>query len=442
MQKNLLLFRIGFCLLLVCETVPSLFAQTPSGSLVVWGINSKGQTNIPSSLSGVTKVCAGPEYFVALKSDGTVVAYGDNTYGQTTIPPAASSGVVDIATGYYNTLALKTNGTVVAWGPTWGGLTNINSVPVGLTNVKSIAVGTLHAVALKSDGTVTAWGDNSRGQTNVPAGLANVTAIACSYSTSYALKSDGTIVTWGYYNKSPAVSGVKAIAASSTSGYTAALKSDGTMVVWSSGSTSFTLSNFTSELQGVSQIAVGSGVMAITTNKTIVALTYTTYYTNNDPTVVPYGVVGVTGLSMGENFNVAIIDGSTNKPVLVPWGNNYYGQSYIPAAVTNNGLRAISLGAGDYYHSSALTTMGQVVVWGGSGIGDGMNKVPAEASNGVSAISCGYSHMLALKRGSVIGWGNNSDGQTSVPAAASNNVVAISAGWVITTMDSHIFQPP
>ena len=43
---------------------------------------------------------------VALKQDGTVVAWGGNGSGQTTVP-AGLSGVVAIAAGWGNTVALK-----------------------------------------------------------------------------------------------------------------------------------------------------------------------------------------------------------------------------------------------------------------------------------------------------------------------------------------------
>ena len=66
--------------------------------------------------SGVTAIAAGDYHTVALKSDGTVVAWGDNGYGQTTVPVAAQSGVTAIAAGGYHTVALKNDGTVVAWG--------------------------------------------------------------------------------------------------------------------------------------------------------------------------------------------------------------------------------------------------------------------------------------------------------------------------------------
>ena len=97
-------------------------------------------------------------YSLALKADGTVVGWGDNSYGQTNIP-AGLTNVVAIAAGDYHSLALKADGTVVGWGDNSYGQTNI---PAGLTNVVAIAAGGYHSLALKADGTVVGWGDNYR----------------------------------------------------------------------------------------------------------------------------------------------------------------------------------------------------------------------------------------------------------------------------------------
>jgi alpha-tubulin suppressor-like RCC1 family protein len=122
---------------------------------------------------------------LALKSDGTVVGWGDNSYGQTNIP-SGLSGVALIAAGYGYSLAVKSNGTFVAWGLDNYGL--VTTVPVGLSNVTAVAVTYTHGLALKSDGTVVGWGYNGYGQTNVPAGLTGVSAIAAQNSQSLALK--------------------------------------------------------------------------------------------------------------------------------------------------------------------------------------------------------------------------------------------------------------
>ena len=68
--------------------------------------NDKGQSTVPAGLSGVVAIAAGGFHTVALKQDGTVVAWGDNNKGQTKVP-AGLSGVVAIAAGGEHTVALK-----------------------------------------------------------------------------------------------------------------------------------------------------------------------------------------------------------------------------------------------------------------------------------------------------------------------------------------------
>jgi alpha-tubulin suppressor-like RCC1 family protein len=50
------------------------------------------------------------------QSPGSVVAWGYNGYGQTTVPIAAQSEVTAIAAGSHHTVALRNDGSVVAWG--------------------------------------------------------------------------------------------------------------------------------------------------------------------------------------------------------------------------------------------------------------------------------------------------------------------------------------
>ena len=100
------------------------------GTVVAWGYNGNGQRTVPAGLSGVTAIAAGGSHTVALKNDGTVVAWGYNDKGQTTVP-AGLSGVTAIAAGGFHTVALRAGIAVAA-----------NSGPQTLTNyVQNITAG-------------------------------------------------------------------------------------------------------------------------------------------------------------------------------------------------------------------------------------------------------------------------------------------------------------
>jgi alpha-tubulin suppressor-like RCC1 family protein len=233
-----------------------------------------------SSLSGVIAIAATTSHNLALKSDGTVWGWGHNYYGELgdgtymtsiltpkQISTSLLSGVIAIAMGNYHSLALKSDGTVWAWGANYlgqlgDGTTTASLVPkqissIALSEVIAITAGYYHSLALKSDGTVWTWGKNSNGQlgdgttTNILVPkqvLSGVIAIAAGAFYSLALKSDGTVWGWGYNSygelgdgtttdslvpkqiSSSSLSGVNAIAAGAD--HSLALKSDGTVWAW------------------------------------------------------------------------------------------------------------------------------------------------------------------------------------------------------------------
>jgi RHS repeat-associated protein len=214
-------------------------ALKSDGTVWAWGSNNHGQVgdntttdrHVPvqvQGLSGVTAIAAGNGHSLALKSDGTVWAWGDNEFGElgdntTTnrLAPVQVSGgltgVVAIAAGDYHGLAVKSDGTLWAWGSNFGGELGDNSTtdrhaPVqvsGLTGVVAIAGGGSHSLAVKSDGTLWAWGSNVYGQlgdntttdratpTQI-SGPSRVIAIAAGYLHSLAFDSAGTLWAWGY----------------------------------------------------------------------------------------------------------------------------------------------------------------------------------------------------------------------------------------------------
>jgi alpha-tubulin suppressor-like RCC1 family protein len=258
-----------------------------------------------SGLTSVTAIAGGLVHSLALKSDGTVWAWGDGEEGQlgdgnfysfphygvaTAVQVSGLTTVMAIAGGNYHSLALKSDGRVWAWGYAYDGQLGDGNfyapfagvaTPVqvsALTTVTAIAAGGDHSLALKSDGTVWAWGYGYFGQlgdgifyVNSPipggegplggvatpvqvSGLTTVTAIAGGGNHSLALKSDGTVWAWGYGeygqlgdgnfyttgNRGVArpvqvsgLSGVVAIAGGAR--HSLALKYDGTVWAWGSG---------------------------------------------------------------------------------------------------------------------------------------------------------------------------------------------------------------
>jgi hypothetical protein len=213
-------------------SVEHSLALKADGTVVAWG-NDTWQGHVPDGLSGVTAISAGGDHNLALKNDGTVVAWGDNSYHQCSVPSHLSNFIA-IAAGGTHSVALRDDGTVVAWGDNEYGQTD---VPDSLDNVQVIAIsaGRDHTLALTADGTVVAWGNNGYHQSRVPEGLHNVIAIAAGTVSSLALKADGTVVAWGFNEGggTDVPEGLDhVIAIAGGFGWGLALKDDGTIVHW------------------------------------------------------------------------------------------------------------------------------------------------------------------------------------------------------------------
>jgi len=274
------------------------------GSVVAWGYDAYGQTNVPPELSEVAAIAAGEYFSMVLEGNGTVTAWGDTENGENPAP-AGLSNVVAIAGGGYFAMALQSNGKAAVWGDDTFGET---TVPEGLSNVVAIAGGAYHALALQSNGTVVAWGDNSEGQTNVPAGLSNVVAISAGDFFNLALRANGTVAAWGEDNsgQTDVPSGLSnVVAISAGTGFALALSSEGTVKGWGSD---------------------GDG-----------------------ETNVPVGLSNVVAISAGGSFGLALKGDGT----VAAWGSSYLGQTAVPAELSN----VVSVAAGTF-HSLALLNDG------------------------------------------------------------------------------------
>ncbi|HWY30805.1 MAG TPA: Ig-like domain-containing protein, partial [Candidatus Acidoferrum sp.] len=211
-----------------------------NGALWAWGDDAYGQlgdgnentnSNLPVQVLGMTNAVAamagGYETSAAVKSDGTVWTWGTTQINPIENPvtndaPTEVAGLtnaVAVAAGEYHFLALLSNGTVWAWGQDGSGqlgngnIGNYSVTPVqvtGLSNIVAICSGSQHNLALDTNGCVWAWGDNSYGElgdggaenasaTPIPV-LTNITQIAAGNFHSLALDALGNLWAWGHDN--------------------------------------------------------------------------------------------------------------------------------------------------------------------------------------------------------------------------------------------------
>jgi alpha-tubulin suppressor-like RCC1 family protein len=362
----------------------TLTVATNRYSAVAWGENAFRQlgdgstslfSDVPVPVSGlkfVTAVAAGGRHSLALRADGTVVAWGANGLGQlgdgstsesSNVPVAVLglSGVKALAAGGYHSLALLSNGTVMAWGDNESGQLGIGSsvesvdTPVavkGLTGVKAISAGANFSLALLSNGTVMAWGENESGQlgnggttpSQVPVAvkhLTGATAISAGGEFSLALLTNETLEAWGNDEHGQLANGTVEEGANSL------------------------------------PLAVKS------------------------PT-------GVAAVAAGTDHALALLGNGT----VMAWGANSAGelgngttQSSEGAPVPVNGLSGVTAVSASDEDSAALLTSGSVMTWGtdesgvlGDGVQRGLSDVPVGVVGLAKAasISAGRAHMLAF----------------------------------------------
>jgi alpha-tubulin suppressor-like RCC1 family protein len=193
--------------------------------------------------NAVALAAGGDDFMVVVDVTGTVWTFGEDDAAQlgngaaqpdpirypVPSPIGGISNIVSVATGDYHTLALRADGKVFAWGQDTfgddiGGVLGAGSLPSDVTNspiqslvptgtlIVAVACGASHSVALDASGNVWGWGDNEFGQigggaatgrdqgTNLPIhvpGISNVVAIAAGAIHTIALTADKRVWTWG-----------------------------------------------------------------------------------------------------------------------------------------------------------------------------------------------------------------------------------------------------
>ena len=168
------------------------------GTVIAVGDNSAGQCDV-GGWRDVVQVAAGYEHTVGLKADGTVVAVGCNDrwvwWGQCDV--GGWTDIIQVAAGYGHTVGLKADGTVVSVGAKGYEDIDVGQWDVGgWRDIVQVVTGSRHTVGLKSDGTVVAVGQNSWGECDV-GGWTDIVQVAAGGGHTVGLKSNGTVVTVG-----------------------------------------------------------------------------------------------------------------------------------------------------------------------------------------------------------------------------------------------------
>ena len=318
------------------------FAIKADGTLAAWGDNTYGGTNVPPAATNVVTVGAGYFQDLAVRADGSVVAWGDNSLGQTNVPASATNVVAAASGGYQYDLVLRADGTVLAWGDNSASQTN---VPTNATNVVAIASGYAHALALKADGTLVSWGYGFDGETDIPAAATNVVAIAAGYYESYALRADGVLLAWGDNSlgeiKIPAAATNVVALAAGGEGAAYALRADGTVVAW--GDNSYGEISIPATVTNVVAIAAGdSAALAMRADGTVIAWGDNSYREANVPLSayqqpIPFTASGTVNTNVSGTYSITytatnngialtnsrtVIVGDTTAPALSLLGAN------------------------------------------------------------------------------------------------------------------------
>jgi parallel beta-helix repeat protein len=470
-------------------------ALKADGTLWTWGLNDKGQLGHSATDTCGTYSCstspeqvgldstwqsmsAGGKHTVALKSDGTLWAWGDNSMGQlgdgtgvnkfSPVQVGTDDKWISISAGFTYTIGLKADGTLWAWGANWfgqlgdgTGVNKLSPVQVGSDNTwVAINAGGYHTIALKADGTLWAWGDNSQGQlgdgtgSNQPSPVqigSDKTWVAISaggYHT-IAKKADGTLWAWGWnvYGQlgdgttTERLSPVQVLGTDTTwdsisagSYHTIAKKADGTLWAWGAnwygqlGDGTIVDSGYPMQIgNDTTWLSIGTGGY-----HTIALKADGTLWAWGDDSKGQLGNGPGTMQAMGKNMNAQSETG-VSTPVQIGGAEN----------------QLVSTAAGDS-HSIALKADGTLWAWGDNSkgqLGDGsttdrFSPVQIGTDDKWVSIAAGGYHSIALKAdGTLWAWGDNSEGQlgdgsttdrlSPVQIGTDNTWVSIAAG------DSH-----
>jgi len=463
----------------------SLFIKN-DGTLWTMGLNGNGQlgngktsnTNLPINIaSNVVAVAAGQAHSLFSKTDGTLWAMGYNFYGQlgngtisdSHVPILVASKVEAVAAGQNHSLFITNGGVLWAMGANFegqlgnGGYPSSIRTPVSVaSNVVAVAAGLLHSSFITTDGTLWEMGEPLGNGTvtsgSLPSAVPAVAAgnVCAADQASHSLTL-GTLrlpanLTLSNLTQPYTSSGISPTASTTPQGLTVNFTYNGSGTPPTSvglytvvgtihdpnyyGSVTNTLC-ITWLISGPTNQAVALGA-TVTLNASVVAgvpLTFQWFKdkhfvlgATNSTLTIPNASVTDSGLyfvvvSNGNGMDISPPAAVTvDNPVLVSWGNNYFGQ--FGNGSTNNSTIPISLtggtvtGAAGQGHSLFVTTNG--ILWamgwnndgqlGNGTTNDSLTRVSI-ASNVVAAAAGAFYSLFITTDGALWSMGSGQDGE-------------------------------
>ena len=252
---------------------------------------------------------------VALKTNGTVVAVGDDQYGRTDV--SDWKDIIAVSAGVNYTLGLKSDGTVVAVGADNDGKCEVEN----WKNIVAIAAGTDHSVGLKSDGTVVAVGANSDDECEV-SGWTNIIAIAVGDSHTVGLKENGTVVATGRtkYGRCDVEDWTDIVAIAASDVYTLGLKANGTVVCAGTGGYGLIIEYVEDWTNIVAISASDNHILGLKSDGTVVATG-----DNDEGQCDVSGWKNIVAIAAGYEHSVGLMADGT----VIATGANEYGQCNV-----------------------------------------------------------------------------------------------------------------
>jgi alpha-tubulin suppressor-like RCC1 family protein len=479
------------------------FALKSDGTVWRWGFGVPGAVPAQmSGLSGIVAIAGSNSHVLALKSDGTLLAQGSgaevgdgtNSIRTTPVPVLYLTNVTRIRVGGSGfSVALRSDGTVWAWGKNdYGqvgdGTTTDRNAPVqvtGLDQVVAIGAGNEAAYAIRSDGSVFSWGRNVLGQlgngttgsfATAPVQVLGVAGSGFLYVAAYTDFLSRTGAAPGSVQVSNPLR-VSGIANGSAISVTGGEYSIGCTTTFTSGSATIddgqvVCVRVTSPGCGatgtVTLTIAGSpkaySVTTIDCDTTPNAFAFTPVASANLSTQVTSSSVTITGINGPASVTVtggqySIGCGGTftanagtilnNQSLCVRQTSAASYNTYTQAVVTIGGVSAsfavttkvapgfsttpmVSGGGG---HSLALRWDGLVFSWGSPGGVASTTPTAVTRLSGVAQVAAGASFSLARRPdGIVLAWGLNPDGQLG-DGTNSNRVDPVRVGTLGDIVD-------